>query len=148
MEQNVSDVTADVVDRVEDTRLSRLPDEVVLALADELVHRWRARFGAVRKGSALDLLIDILPGVPLLTVKSAAGLIDRSDVATGAAINRLADAGILTQRNIGKQRYRIFETPDILELLTSLERTPAGPTGDTATDEPVRPVPRSPPTPR
>ncbi len=79
-------------------------------------------------------------------MKSAAGLIGRSDVATGAAINRLVDAGILTQRDIGKHRYRMFETSAVLELLTSLERAPAGPTGDTATDEPVRPVLQRPPT--
>ncbi len=112
---------------------------------DELVHQWRSNLGTVRKGSALDLLIDVLPGVPLLTVESAAGLIDRSDVATGAAINRLVEAGILTQRNIGKQRYRIFEAPTVLDLFTSLERALASLTGDTATDEPVRPVPQPPP---
>lgn len=112
---------------------------------DELVQQWRSDLGTVRKGSALDLLVDVLPGVPLLTVESAAGLIDRSGVATGAAINRLTDAGILTQRNVGKQRYRIFEAPNVLDLFTSLERSLASPTGDTATDEPVRPVPQSPP---
>ncbi len=108
---------------------------------DELVVQWRASLGTVRRGSALDLLLDVLPGVPLLTVESAADLIARSDVATGAAINRLVDSGILTQRNIGKQRYRIFEAPTVLELFTSLERSLASPTGDTATDEPVRLVP-------
>ncbi|NIA26114.1 MAG: Fic family protein [Gammaproteobacteria bacterium] len=113
---------------------------------DELVHQWRSRLGTVRKRSALDLLIDVLPGVPLLTVASAARLIGRSDVAAGAAVNRLADAGILRQRNVGKQRYRIFETPDVLDLFTSPERALASPTGDTATDEPVRPVPQRQPT--
>ena len=109
---------------------------------DELVNQWRSSLGTVRQGSALDLLIDVLPGVPLLTVGTVTQLIDRSGVAAGAAINRLVDAGILTQRNIGKQRYRIFEAPAILELFTSLERTLASPTGDTATDTLVRPVPR------
>ncbi|NOX23529.1 MAG: hypothetical protein GXP36_10620 [Actinobacteria bacterium] len=75
-------------------------------------------------------------------MESAARLINRSDVATGAAVNRLVDAGILTQRNIGKQRYRIFEAPTVLELFTSLERSLASPAGDTATEPPVRPVPR------
>jgi Fic family protein len=109
---------------------------------DELADQWRSSLGTVRKGSALDLLIEVLPGVPLLTVESAAGLIDRSDVATGAAINRLVEAGVLTQRNVGKQRYRIFEAPGVLDLFTSLERALASPTGDTATGPPVRPVPR------
>ena len=65
-----------------------------------------------------------------------------ANVAAGSAINRLAKAGILTQRNIGKQRYRIFEAPEVLELFTSLERALASPTGNTATEPPVRPVPR------
>jgi Fic family protein len=79
---------------------------------DELAHQWRSRLGTVRKKSALDLLLDVLPGVPLLTVASAARLIYRSEV----------------------------------DLFTSLERALASPTGDTATDEPVRPVPQRPPT--
>ena len=108
---------------------------------DQVVDEWRSSLGTVRKGSALNLLIDVLPGAPLLTVDSAAGLIDRSDVAAGAAINRLVETGVLIQRNIGKQRYRIFEAPAILDLFTSLERTLASPTGDTATEPPVRPVP-------
>lgn len=112
---------------------------------DQLVQQWRSNLGTVRRRSALDLLIDVLPGVPLLTVESGAGLIDRSDVATGVAINRLVDAGILIQRNVGKQRYRIFEAPNVLDLFTALERSLASPTGDTAIDEPVRPVPQSPP---
>jgi hypothetical protein len=77
-----------------------------------------------------------------MTVESSARLISRSEVAAGGAINRLLDAEILVQRNVGKQRYRIFEAPAVLELFTSLERTLASPTGDTATDPPVRPVPR------
>ena len=109
---------------------------------DALVERWQSALGAIRNGSALDLLLDVLPGVPLLTVDSAARLTDRSDVAAGSAVNRLAEAGILVQRNLGKQRYRIFEAPEVLELFTSLERALASPTGDTATAPPIRPVPR------
>ena len=119
--------------------------QVYAARIDELVHRWRSGLGTVRKGSAVDLLIGVLPGVPLLTVESAARLIGRSQVATGAAVNRLVSAGILAQRNIGRQRYRIFEAPTVLELFTSLERSLASPTGDTASDGPVRPVPEPPP---
>lgn len=90
----------------------------------------------------MDLLLDVLPGVPLLTVESAARLTERSKVAAGSAVNRLAEAGILVQRNMGKQRYRIFEASEVLELFTSLEQALASPTGDTATEPPVRPVPR------
>jgi len=114
---------------------------------DESTDRWRSSLGAVRKGSAVDLLIGVLPGIPLITVESAARIISRSKVAAGEAINRLLDAGILIQRNVGKQRYRIFEAPAILDLFTSLERSLASPTGDTTTEPPVRPVPHPPPAP-
>ena len=109
---------------------------------DDLVENWRDSLGTTRKGSAVGLLLNVLPGVPLITVDSAAQMIDRSRVAAGSAINRLTEAGIITQRNIGRQRYRIFEAPAVLELFTSLERALASPTGDTATASPVRPVPR------
>ena len=108
---------------------------------DQLVDQWRSSLGTVRKGSALDLLLEALPGVPLMSVKSAASLINRSDVAAGGAIKRLVEADILSQRNVGKQRYRIFEAPAVLDLFISLERSLASPSGDTATEPPVRPVP-------
>ena len=108
---------------------------------DQLVDQWRSSLGTVRKGSALDLLLEALPGVPLMSVKSAASLINRSDVAAGGAIKRLVEAEILSQRNVGKQRYRIFEAPAVLDLFISLERALASPSGDTATEPPVRPVP-------
>ena len=107
---------------------------------DELAGRWRAGPRRVQRGSAVDLLLHELPGVPLLTVESAAALIDRSEVATSAAIGRLVDAGVLVQRNAGRQRYRVFEAPEVLALFTALERVLAGPRGDTAISEPVRPV--------
>jgi Fic family protein len=112
------------------------------ARIDDLVERWRIALGVIRRGSAVDLLLGVLPGVPLSTVDSAARLTDRSAVAAGSAVNRLAEAGILTQRNIGRRRYRVFEAPEVLELFTSLERALASPTGDTATEPPARPVPR------
>ncbi|SEF17178.1 hypothetical protein SAMN04488561_5739 [Jiangella alba] len=67
----------------------------------------------------------------------------RSAVAAGAAVNRLVEAGVLVQRNIGRQRHRVFEAPAVLSLFTSLERALASPTGDTITAGSVRPVPRS-----
>lgn len=86
-----------------------------------------------------------MPGAPLLTVDSAARLINRSTVRTADAVNRLASAGVLHQRNIGRQRYRVFEATEVIDLFTGLERALASPTGDTAVTSPVRPVPRRPP---
>jgi Fic family protein len=104
--------------------------------------RWRKQLGSVRANSAVALLLDLLPGVPVLTVESAARLIDRSEMRTGEAINRLEAAGVLRQRNVGRQRYRVFEAADVVDLFTGLERALASPTGDTATAPPTRRVPR------
>jgi hypothetical protein len=102
--------------------------------------RWREQLGRVRANSAVELLLDVLPGVPVTTVESAAQLIGRSEMRTGEAINRLEAAGVLRQRNIGRQRYRVFEAGDVVELFTGLERALASPTGATAA--PKRRVPR------
>ena len=103
--------------------------------------RWREQLGRVRANSAVELLLDILPGVPVITVESAAELIGRSEMRTGDAVNRLEAAGVLRQRNIGKQRYRVFEAADVVELFTGLERALASPTGNTAMAPPTRRVP-------
>ncbi len=104
--------------------------------------RWKDQLGRVRANSAVELLLDLLPGVPVITVDSAARLIGRSEMRTGEAINRLEAAGVLQQRKIGRQRYRIFEAADVVDLFTGLERALASPTGDTATAPPTRRVPR------
>jgi Fic family protein len=103
--------------------------------------RWREQLGRVRANSAVELLLDLLPGVPVITVDSAARLIGRSEMRTGEAINRLEAVGVLRQRNVGKQRYRVFEAADVVDLFTGLERALASPTGDTAAAAPNRRVP-------
>lgn len=104
--------------------------------------QWREQLGRVRANSAIELLLDLLPGVPVITVESAARLIGRSEMRTGEAVNRLETAGILRQRNIGRQRYRVFEAADVVDLFTGLERALASPTGDTVAAAPIRRVPR------
>ena len=104
--------------------------------------RWKEQLGRVRANSATELLLDLLPGVPVITVDSAARLIGRSAMRTGEAVNRLEAAGVLKQRNVGRQRYRVFEATDVLNLFTGLERALASPTDNTATAPPTRRVPR------
>jgi hypothetical protein len=123
------------------TRSSR-DAETYAARIDEITLAWRAALGRVRAHSAVDLLIAVLPGAPVVTVESAAALLGRSTVRTGEAINRLVEAGVLLQRNTGRQRYRVFEAAGVVEVFTSLERALASPTGDTADEPPRRPVPR------
>jgi hypothetical protein len=49
----------------------------------------------------------------------------------------------LTQRNVGRRRYRVFEATEGLDLFTGLERALAGPTGDTQSDRPIRREPNT-----
>ena len=105
----------------EDTRRF---DAQVRALQDS----WRERLGSVRRGSAADLLLRALPGAPLLTTSTASGLIGRSFQATNQAIDRLVEAGVLTQVSVGR-RNRAFEAPQLIDAFTSLERQLASPEG-------------------
>ena len=108
---------------------------------DELTATWRDRLGRVRADSGTARLLSVLPGAPIITVGSASALIGRSKARTTDAVNALAEAGILRQRNVGRQRYRVFEATDVLDLFTDLERALASPTGDTRDARPSRPAP-------
>jgi Fic family protein len=106
----------------------------------QLELEWRGRLGSVRRGSAVELLLRDLPGLPVLTVAAAAERIQRSFQQTNAAVARLADAGILTPINL-RQRNRAFEARELVDAFTDLERRLASPEGDTRTSRPARLVP-------
>jgi Fic family protein len=107
----------------------------------EIKARWRARLDRVRRGSAAALLLDALPGAPVVTVQSAAALTGRSTQAVNAAIPRLLDARILSQTTIGR-RNRAFEAGEMIDAFSDLERRLASPGGDTRHSPPARTVPR------
>ena len=86
----------------------------------EMEGEWRARLGQVRAGSGTDLLLRALPGAPIVTVASAAELIDRSFPTANDAIARLTEAGVLNQITIGR-RNRAFEAKEVIDAFTSLE---------------------------
>jgi hypothetical protein len=109
--------------------------------AAELEVEWRERLGSVRAKSGTDVLLRVLPGAPILTADSAATLLGRTFKPAAAAIQRLVDAGILRQVNVGR-RNRAFEAPEVIAAFTAMERQLASPEGDTRTREPVRTVPR------
>ena len=115
--------------------------ELYEASVVELQDSWRARLGRVRAGSALDRLIDALPGAPVVTVQSAASLIGRSGQAVNEAIPRLVEAGILRQTTVGR-RNRAFEATELIDAFTDLERRLASPAGDTKSSAPARAAPR------
>ncbi len=111
---------------------------------DGITAAWRSRLGRVRAKSSTDLLLRVLPGAPIVTVESASELIGRSKARTSDAVNALAKAGVLRQRNVGRQRYRVYEAAEVLDLFTGLERALASPTGDTRSTRPIRSAPRRP----
>ena len=89
---------------------------------DALSTRWRHQLGRVRADSGIDRLLRVLPGAPVVSVDSASALIGRSKARTTDAVNALAAAGILRQRNLGRQRYRVFEASGVLALFTGLDQ--------------------------
>jgi Fic family protein len=96
--------------------------------ASAIETQWRERLGRVRARSAVDLLLRALPGAPLVTVNSAAELIDRSFRPTNEAITRLVEARVLKQISVAR-RNRAFEAPEIIAAFTDLERQLASPDG-------------------
>jgi Fic family protein len=96
----------------------------------QLQKSWREQLGSVRSNSATEVLLRRLPGAPILTISSAAGIIGRSFTAASDAITRLVAAGILHQITVGR-RNRAFEAPEVIEAFTALERQLASPAGDT-----------------
>lgn len=106
----------------------------------EIQERWRKRLGRVRADSAVDRLIQALPGAPVITVQSAAEIIRRSEQAVNEAIPRLVDARVLKQTTVGR-RNRAFEASDLISAFTDLERQLASPEGDTRISPPERGVP-------
>src|SRR4051794_5118682 len=96
----------------------------------EIQRRWRNRLGRVRANSAVDRLIEALPGAPIVTVQSAAALIERSEQAVNEAIPRLVVARVLKQTTVGR-RNRAFEAGDLIRAFIDLERQLASPEGDT-----------------
>jgi Fic family protein len=111
------------------------------ARAQEINTQWRRQLGTIRAKSATDLLLRALIGAPILTVNSAAALIGRSFPQTNAATQRLVDAAILAQVNVGR-RNRAFEAGDVIRAFMDLERQLASPVGDTVVSPPSRRVPR------
>jgi Fic family protein len=107
----------------------------------EIQAQWRTRLRRVRADSAADRLINALPGAPVITVRSAAALIARSEQAVNEAIPRLLHAGVLTQTTIGR-RNRAFEALELIDAFTDLERQLASPHGDTRRSPLGRPAPR------
>jgi Fic family protein len=106
----------------------------------EVQEQWRQRLGRVRADSAVDRLVNALPGAPLITVSTGAALIARSEQAVNGAMPRLEQAGVVKNTSLGR-RNRAFEAFELIDLFTDLERQLASPGGDTRTSDTERRVP-------
>jgi len=80
------------------------------------VRREWAESVRARSDSAVHRLMDVLLAQPVITAKSAAGVLGVSEVTASAAISRLADAGVLVKAS-GGARYRTWQAPSIIAAL-------------------------------
>ena len=105
----------------------------------DIQEEWRGR-GAIRKNSSADVLIEVLPGNPVVSVVSAARLTGKSVQAARLALKQLEGMGILVQ-NAKNRKSNIYVAQEILDAFTAYERALAVPGGDTSSEKPMRPVP-------
>ncbi len=104
---------------------------------EELQQSWRKRAGVKRAGTTAEKIIAVLPGQPVLDVKSAAAMAGVVYESARVAVDQLERAEILRELS-SRRRDRVFEAPEVFALVDGFERRLAeGRTG-------TRPTPRVP----
>jgi Fic family protein len=99
----------------------RLTEEI-----ESLEEEWLRRTGEPRQGSAARLLISALPEQPVIDAADAGRLVGRSHVAVNNALRRLEDAGVV--RRLNERKWgRVWECPELLDLVEDFERAVATP---------------------
>ncbi|HAM14793.1 MAG TPA: Fic family protein [Eggerthellaceae bacterium] len=101
---------------------------------------WRERAG-FRAGSAGNLLIDLLPGTPALSIKTAQEMTGRSYPAARSAVLALVEAGVLRQSSKNR-KSGIYVAHEVVDAFSAYERSLATVSGDTSAERPRRPVPQ------
>jgi Fic family protein len=84
----------------------------LLALRD----LWHARLHAMRSSALLLKLVDALFQAPALSIGQAAVVMDVTHAAASANVQKLVEAGILTEVT-GRRRGRVFLAPEILRYV-------------------------------
>lgn len=92
---------------------------------EALEESWVVRLGSPRADAAARELLAILPAQPVLDVAVGQQYTGKSHVAVGAALRRLADAGILQPLNARKWG-RSWECSELLQLIEQFEEGIAG----------------------
>jgi Fic family protein len=103
----------------------------------------RGRRETPRADSAISRILRTLPEVPILTTRTAQRRLDVSFPAARAALEELADAGILARRSVERGTTGYTAT-DVFSLATHAERQLASTRWDTRASAPSRPVPAPP----
>jgi Fic family protein len=103
-------------------RAADLADDYLRAV-DGLRQRWRtmlANTANPRSDAAAWAVIDVLPAHPVVTAAVAKAATGRAKAAIHAAIDQLADAGVLLPLT-GGRRNRSWEVVGLLDLIADLE---------------------------
>lgn len=96
-----------------------------------------------RADSAVARLLDLLPEAPLVTARTVQRLLDVSFPAARAAVEELADAGILARKQVERGTTG-YLARDVFEQITFAERRLASTRWDTRLARPGRAVPAAP----
>jgi len=110
------------------------------AQLEEIRDGWLSRT-SFRANSAGRLLIDLLPGTPAISIKTAQALTGRSYPAARSAVLALQEAGILHQ-NSKNRKSGIYVAHEVIDAFNAYERALATTSGDTSAEKPKRPVPQ------
>lgn len=87
-----------------------------------LLAHWQKQIGRTSRGSALEELLPVLMGNPVITVAHAAHLLDRSISTTNEALNRLTQCGVVRCEEQLNARNRIFVADDVPKALDEMKR--------------------------
>ncbi|WP_253900536.1 Fic family protein [Mycobacterium asiaticum] len=99
--------TAAAESRITAQRLAEIPDE------------WRNMVGPVRRNSATDKLLLLLPSKPIVSSDDVASLVNAPRSSVFAAINRLQDAGVLRPLT-DRKRNQLWGASRVLDELEDL----------------------------
>ncbi len=112
----------------------------------ERLATWRAGRGIrerPRSGSAVARLVELLPEMPVMTTRTVQRLLELSFPSARAAVEELAEGGILARRRIDRGTTGYLAT-EVFDLLTFAERRLASTRWDARRSGPVRAVPARP----
>lgn len=104
----------------ESTAVSCRAADVYLDAILALRNAWLERFGRPNRGSALEALLGLLPGHPVVTVRQASALLGKSVSSVNDALLKLEAAGIVASED-GLERNRIYVAAEAADMLERLE---------------------------